>query len=224
MTSFVVTQGGAATADLLGFLLPEAQREGVRILAGGDRASTVALGRSLLATRQQSVALLIEADTADASLAATMRADLEALLGSVSGPARFAVVLAVPSLEVVFWQPTVISELAGEDRGSNSGFLLVGQLRPRHILSLLTQEAQPNATLPQIAAGLSPQALSDLRSHELIRELVAFIGETEPLSPPHGAAGSASAGLHGAAEFGLVRPADLGSAMPRPEELKGMSG
>lgn len=103
MKTYVVVEQ-AADAATIAAAMPAQVRDQVQIVVGGDRSSATSLARSLLATRNRPVLLVLNSDTTNDAAVAEQNGMWRSLLADVALTAPHDLVLAVPELESVYFQ------------------------------------------------------------------------------------------------------------------------
>ena len=126
--TYVVTEGDTDVA-VLKRVLPEGIVASAEFVpAGGGMDSARSLARSLLASRQRPVALVVDADTSD-QLEVQERVDfLDYYLRQGAGATRFGVFAAVPEIEVLFFEDRAFVERIAQEHFSERAW----ELAKRH--------------------------------------------------------------------------------------------
>ncbi|NET33282.1 MAG: hypothetical protein F6K19_14885 [Cyanothece sp. SIO1E1] len=161
---------GPSDIHLLQCILPQGEVENVCFVDGKGKYGAESLARSLAATRDVPVALLIDADTSDETLIAQKRQDLTYLIRQISAGAPFRILLAVPTIETIFFADRKLLEQLLERQLTDLEWQL-GQRQPRELLETVAGANFVEGTL----ARLSKEQIESLRQHPLVEELMAFL-------------------------------------------------
>ena len=129
--------------------------------------SARSLARSLLASRQRPVALVVDADTSD-QLEVQERVDfLDYYLRQGAGATRFGVFAAVPEIEVLFFEDRAFVERIAQEHFSERAW----ELAKRHPKDCLTG----GPTIEALLADLPGETLHKIQQHALVRDLTEFL-------------------------------------------------
>ena len=161
---------GKTDLQILQRLLPGSAE--VTFVDGRGKYGAESLARSLAATRDLPVALVIDADTTSETLIAQKQQDLISLVDRVSLGAPFEVFQVVPSIETLFFADRSLLEQLINRELTDLEWQL-GQRQPKELLDGVVGDA---AEFVQAAiANLSESQLKILRQHSLIQRLAAFL-------------------------------------------------
>lgn len=161
---------GKLDIQILQRLLPGAAE--VTFVDGRGTYGAESLARSLAATRDLPVALVIDADTTSEVLIAQKQQDLMSLVGQVSLGAPFEVFQAVPSIETLFFADRSLFEQLIERQLTDLEWQL-GQRQPKELLDSVVGDSA--GFVQEAIANLSESQLKTLRQHPLIQRLTAFL-------------------------------------------------
>ncbi len=103
MTGFVVAEG-ELDCKLVELVLGACGFGSIKVVAGGGRSSAVSLACSILCSRRQPVALVVDAYTVVDRLSHSQEQDLESLLRYSAPDELWRVVLCKPEIEIVFFE------------------------------------------------------------------------------------------------------------------------
>ncbi len=165
--AYVVTEGKTDVA-ILKSLLPPNLVDQTGFVAGSGSYSAQTLAQSLLVAKQRPVALVVDADTEDVLSVQEKKDFLHEALNQVSPGVPFGVFVAVPEMEIVFFQEKPLLEKALHQSFSPLEWEM-SKSGPKKFLKLNNQDSE--TLLPT----LDPQTLGTLRQHPLIRDLSQFL-------------------------------------------------
>lgn len=179
--AFVVVTEGEKDKRLLEWLLQEelrAQPGEIRIINAGGWSAADALARSYLAAGDDTVALLVDADSTHPKGVQDRRMFLQSSLGMVGRGDRYRVFLAEPEIERLFFsEDWIIEALAGQPVSRED--LIRGEYESKRILDKLLGEQD----LREILGRLSDEARAAMREHPPVRDLLAFLEEVRRGTP-----------------------------------------
>lgn len=172
MTCHIVTEGQSDAEVVKALLRPESEQcpGKLRVWAAGGWSAADSLARTVLVTRAEPVALLVDAGTVDESRVAERMAFLEASLRQVGGERGWQVLVAVPEVEGLLFQDRgTLERLIGKQ--VTEAQMLRGRYEPTRVLRELTGGKSAAEAL-QSASDLD---LSALREVPWVRELRSFL-------------------------------------------------
>jgi hypothetical protein len=169
MITYVVVEG-ESNKQLLEHLLPEDITQHI-VIAPASRGNAQVLASSMLMTRKNPVALVVDANTEVTNIIEQRRAYLMQYLGSnlASADSVYEVFIAVPMLEIILVYDKEILEyhlrrpLADEEVAKAKHELLT------YIATIIHDD------IPNLKSVLIPPVLEKARQHPLIVELCQFI-------------------------------------------------
>jgi hypothetical protein len=164
----------SSDAEILRNVLPAAALESVQVVESKSDYDAESRAMSLLAEKRLPVVLVLNARTNDESMIQQRQADLGYLLRSYAGPVPFKLAIAVPELEVIFFQDRrLIETLIGKTLTD-----LEWQFAQRHPQELLdTVAGGKTAFVENVLNLMTEEELQLLRQHPLIEELNAFLSK-----------------------------------------------
>jgi hypothetical protein len=175
MKAYVVTEGPLDVA-LLGRLLPEDLQQDVLLVQGGGLSSAKSLARSLLVSRRTPVVLVMDADSVVPEVIEERRQSAEEIIGGVAAHVPNKVVVAIPTLEAVFFRdPAILERLLG--RPVSEDVRLVARYDPKGGLERLLGTTCTLQKREELLAALTPEDLAVLQQSEPIKELMDFLTE-----------------------------------------------
>jgi hypothetical protein len=173
MTAYIVCEG-ALDAQLLKQVLPEGLLSNVEIIPAGGLSAGKSLARSLIVRRQVPVALVIDADVVAPDQVEERLKDIEEIVGSVAANTLFKVILAVPTIEMLFFQDvSLLSRLLGY--APSPELLSLAIYQPAQALSQLIAQSPNYQSQAQLIGQLSHENLELLRQAPVIQALIQFL-------------------------------------------------
>lgn len=169
--AYIIVEG-ATDAAILKKLLPANLLKDVDIMVGGGAYGARSLAFSLLAKRQQPVALVLDADTNDEQLIRE-RMDFSRWSlqqGSVNTP--FEVFIAKPTIEAVFFQDRSLLETVTQHKFTELEWKLA-KLQPQEILA--NEPGGKLQAVQRLLDSLNNESIEILRQHPLIQSLTTFL-------------------------------------------------
>jgi hypothetical protein len=153
----------------------------VQFVAAGGRSAVASMARSLLVSRPDPVAVVMDADTLDERTIREHEEIYYDLLRSVAHNTPFRLFFAAPELEVVFFtDPAIIRRVFHRDL--SEGELDVARSRPKVVL----QRLLPNVdvmTRAQLATILDAETVRKIAEHPLLIALIDFLGHPKTWKP-----------------------------------------
>jgi hypothetical protein len=173
MTTYLVCEG-ADDAELLKRVLPEQLLSHIEVIPAGGLYAIKSLARSLIVRRQAPVVIVIDADVITPEQVEERRKDTEEILESVAANTPVKVILAIPTIEIVFFQDiSLLSHLLGYMPSQDMIDLAIYQ--PRKALAQLITQSQKCQSQSQLIGQLTPQDLEALRKNSVFQELIQFL-------------------------------------------------
>jgi hypothetical protein len=174
--AYIVVEGPTDAAILRKILPPESLQQ-VKFIDGEGKYSAVSMARKLLMTEQIPTVLVIDADTDQKSMIHEQQ-DLDYLLRQTAGGTPFLILMAVPAIEVLFFQDRgFLEQLLGKTL-TDLEWQLARQ-QPKQLLNVLQGGYQ--RFVEMAIANLNDEALITLRQHPLVQDLIKFLGTLETL-------------------------------------------
>lgn len=173
MIAYIVCEGNS-DVELLQRVLPNELLNGIEIVAAGGLSAIKSLSRSLLVRRQAPVAIVADADSIAPDLVQERRSSIEELVESVAIDTPVKVILAVPSIEIIFFQDErLLSRLLGYEPSQEILNLAISQ--PHSVLMQLLTQPHGRYNQSHLLAQLTSDDIQHLRSHPVIREIIQFL-------------------------------------------------
>jgi len=173
LTCHIVTEGDLDRLLLERLLADLLASKVVQIWNSHGYNAALSTARSLAAVRCVPVALVVDADTISGEGIADRRSYLEEALGSAAASAPWSVFLAIPELEITFYDaPGVIESTFGVTLNELQRELARVQPK-RELEKLMTQRQITSRT--QLLDLLSQEQIALLRETPLIRDIREFV-------------------------------------------------
>lgn len=181
MTRTYIVVEHPTDAVILRAILPETLLEEAKFVNGQGRYGAESMARKLLITERLPTVLVIDADAEHTAIVQEQQQDLDCVLRQAAAGIPYQILLAVPEIEVVFFQDRKILEsLLGHQLTDLEWHL--AQQQPKALLD----------TLPGGSSAFVTQTLMDLedghrevfRQHPLLQKLSQFLAAQRNLSDP----------------------------------------
>lgn len=182
MKAYVIAES-RFDAALLTKLLGPAILKTVAVAESGDISSSISLARSAIAVRQKPIAFFADSDALADHAIERRRQEIGELIGLAAGSTPFKVILAVPEIEVLFFQSTEMAERIFGKTFSGTE-LEFAQLQPAKTFKELTSQRSGE----EILALLNEEDVALMSNAPPIQELLSFLAqlpdevETEPFA------------------------------------------
>ncbi|MDJ0618882.1 MAG: hypothetical protein QNJ63_19430 [Calothrix sp. MO_192.B10] len=179
MTVYIVCEGNL-DAQLLKRVLPEELLNNVEIVPAGGLSAVKSLARSLIVRRQSPVAVVMDADVITPEKVEERRQDTEEILTSVAANTPVKVILAVPTIEIIFFQDVpLLSRLLGY--APPKDILSLAAEQPKKALTQLISQSKKYQNQSQLIEQLTNEDIEILHKTPFIQEIIQFfqsVGET----------------------------------------------
>lgn len=173
MITYIISEG-SFDAQLLKAVLPGKLLNDVEIVSAGGVSAVKSLARSLVVRRQVPVIIVVDADSVVPDLVQERLNDIEEIVKSVAVNTPVKVILAVPEMEVIFFQDaTLLSRLLRCQISQEVLNLAVFQ--PKKALEQLLSQSGNIKDRSQIIGKLSQEDIEILRSSSVMQEIVHFL-------------------------------------------------
>ncbi len=173
MTAYIVCEGGR-DAQILKRLLPKELVGNVEIVAAGELSAVKSLARSLVVRRQSPVAIVADADATIPEQVEQRLKDTEEIVRNIAVNTPVKVILAVPTLEVIFFQDvSLLSRLLGY--APSQDILNLGAYQPWQALKQLISQSNHLQSQSQLVEQLTNEDLEVLRKAPVIQEVIQFL-------------------------------------------------
>ncbi len=164
-------------AAILRSILPPKSLQQVKFINGESKYGAVSMARKILMTEYIPTVLVIDADTDHESMTHEHR-DLEYLLRQVSSETPFQILMAIPAIEVLFFQDRGFLEQLLGKTFTDLEWQLASQ-QPRQLLN--TFQGGYQKFVETAISHLNEDAIAMLRQHPLIQDLIKFLITLEGL-------------------------------------------
>lgn len=169
MKAYIVCEGNS-DKKLLEAILPKELLKDVEIVAAGGLSAIKSLSRSLLVRRQVPVAIVADADSVDPDLIQERIKSIEELVKGVAVDTPVKVILAIPALEIIFFQDDLLlSRLLGYKPSED--LLSLSTSQPYQVLRDLLYPSTYRSTIDR----LTGDDLDILRKAPVIQEIINFL-------------------------------------------------
>lgn len=180
MNAYIVCEGDF-DAQLLRAVLPEELLDEVEIVSAGGLSAVKSLARSLLVRRQVPIAIVVDADAISTDLVQERRNSIEEIVESVAVDTPIRVILAVPTIEIVFFQNSLLlSRLLGVE--PSQSILELATSQPRKALEHLFAKSRNSHSLSQIIKQLTDEDIEILRAASVIQEITNFLQSVQEIA------------------------------------------
>ncbi len=167
---------GAGDRAIVRALLPPALLECLSIVETGSRADLASVVRTLLVKHREPVAVLANTYSVDTGVTHERYTTLEYLVHAVAGGVPYRLILAIPELEVIFFEvPDVLTRIFPDADLSSHLVFYKGQ--PKQALALLFKQGGGPKDLPALLDAFTDADVERLRQVTPIAELIAFAEE-----------------------------------------------
>lgn len=168
--AYLVTEQ-ASDATILRSVLPESALESVQFVESKSDYDAESGAMSLLAEKRLPLVLVLNA-TNDESIIQQRQADLGYLLRSYAGPVPFKLAIAVPELEVIFFQNRALIENSLNQTFTDLEWQFV-QRHPQELLETLPEGKA--AFVERMLRVLNEEQLQEIRQIPLIQGITEFL-------------------------------------------------
>jgi hypothetical protein len=173
MIAYIVCEG-ASDVELLRLVLPKELLNSVEIVAAGGLSAIKSLSRSLVVRRQVPIAIVADADSVDPDVVQERRNSIEEIVKSVAIDTPVKVILAVPSIEIIFFQDSsLLSRLLKYEPSPEMLSLATSQ--PKKALQQLLSQSQRNHSQSLLFQQLTNEDIEILRKTPVIQEIIHFL-------------------------------------------------
>jgi hypothetical protein len=173
MTAYLVCEGDR-DAQLLKRVLPEEILNNVEIIPAGGLSAIKSLARSLIVRRQAPVAIVIDADVIAPEQVEERLKDAEEIVESVAANTPVKVILAVPAIEIIFFQDvSLLSRLL--EYSPSQEMLSLAIYQPWQALTQLISQSNKYQSQSGLIEQLTNEDLEILRKTPVIQEIIQFL-------------------------------------------------
>ncbi len=175
MIAYIVCEG-TSDVELLRKTLPKELLDEVGFVAGGRLSSVKSLARSLIVRRQVPIAIVADADSIVPSLIQERISGLEELMESVAINTPVKAILAVPSIDIIFFQDTaLLCRALGYEPSQEVLNLAISQ--PKQVIQQLIAQSQMSYSqfTQQFTQQFTNEDLEVLRKSPVIEQMIQFL-------------------------------------------------
>jgi hypothetical protein len=173
----VLTESESEAALLARILEAEHRAGAVESRRAAPPSSLYSAARTLLAVRNEPVAVLLDAGSTAPEAADRRRLAAEEVIGEAAGAAPSRILVAVPALEaLLFRRPDALARAYGT---ISPGLLELGRVSPRDALEKLDPSGSASRASCDIIRALDDHDIAALRAESPIRDLLEFLGESQ---------------------------------------------
>lgn len=173
---------GVCEVELLRRLLPAEWHASLVFVPVARAASIPSLARSILATRRQPVAVVLDSDSLSPDLIHDRRQNMQELIQVAAPSVPAKVVMAVPQLEaILFHDPQLLPKVL--ERAFTPELVARARFEPAVVLKELLAQSAGMSTLAQLLNALSPQDVETLKAAPPVRELNEYLQRVLKMSP-----------------------------------------
>jgi hypothetical protein len=172
MIAYIVCEG-IFDAQLLKRVLPQELLDNVEVVSAGGISAVKSLARSLIVRRQVPVAIVVDADVAPDLVQERLK-NIEEIVESVSVNTPVKVIIAVPEIEIIFFQDSLLlSRLLGYEPSQD--MLTCAAFEPRKTLEKLLSQSPKNYSYSEIISELTNKDIEIIRKASIIQEVIHFL-------------------------------------------------
>ncbi len=173
MITYIICEG-SFDAQLLKTVLPANLLTDVGVVAVGRVSGVESLARSLVVRRRVPVVIVVDADSVVPELVQQRRKDIEETVESVSINTPVKVVMAVPEMEIIFFQDvSLLSRLLGYI--PHQDILDRAVIQPKQALEELIARSELIHDRSQILDRLTNKDIEILQLSSVMQEIVHFL-------------------------------------------------
>jgi hypothetical protein len=169
--AYIVT-ASEAVGNLLKTILPEAVVSDVYFVNGESPYGAESMTSTILTLKRLPVVLIMNANTTNESLIHEQAEELSYLLRQSAAGVPFKLAIAVPEIEVIFFQDRQFVEELAQKQFTDLEWQLI-QRHPQELLNILPGGSA--AFVKTALCSLNEYRLQLLQQHPLIQEIVRFL-------------------------------------------------
>jgi hypothetical protein len=174
MNLCVISQGNTAGKLLATLIAEEQSRGGVEVRVATGQSSFYSYARTLLAVKRIPVAVVMDADTPEPEAALERQQSAEEVIGDAASGVPFRVIVAVPSLDILFFQrPELLRRVFGD--AINEHVMELAQLSPKRTIQKLAPDQSYEDVRTELLRAMDASDVQALRESPPIRDLRDFI-------------------------------------------------
>jgi predicted ATP-dependent endonuclease of OLD family len=171
MIAYIVCEG-ISDAQLLQQILPKELLNDVEIVAAGGLSAIKSLARSLIVRRQLPVLIVVDADSVEPNVIHERLNSIEEIVKSVAISTPVKVILAVPTIEIIFFEDIgLLSDLLEYSPSQAQKMMNLAKSQPDKAIHKFLKRSQRNELINQ----LTDDNLEILRKVPFIQEIIYFL-------------------------------------------------
>src|SRR5262249_40554258 len=148
---------------ILKAVIPDESLEDVFLASAGGRSYIASIARTVLATRQKPVAVVIDTDAVAQRLISEQVRTMQDLLHDVAAGVPTKVVPMIPEIETIFFQaPGLLPRIFGAPLSEE--IRLLARFSPKEALGRLFQHSSGPKTIGELLNALDDDGIDSLRS------------------------------------------------------------
>ncbi|WP_088241138.1 hypothetical protein [Calothrix rhizosoleniae] len=169
---------GNLDAQLLKRVLPEELLNNVEVVPAGGVSALKSLARSLIVRRQSPVAVVMDADVIAPEKVEERLKDIEEVVVSVAANTPVKVILAVPTIEIIFFQDdSLLPQLL--EYAPDQDILKLAVYQPKQALTQLISQSTQYESQSQLIEQLTNEDIEILHKTPVIQEIIQFLQSLE---------------------------------------------
>jgi len=173
MIAYIICEANFDT-QLLKAVLPKELLNNVEVVNADTISNIKSLARSLIVRRQVPVVIVVDADSVDPDLIQERCNNIQKIVESVSINTPVKVILAIPEMETIFFQDTILlSRLLGLELAQE--IIILAKFQPRQALKELLSQSKNYHDQSQLMNQLANEDLKIIRKAPVIQELIQFL-------------------------------------------------
>ncbi|MFM7437509.1 MAG: hypothetical protein ACKO2V_02750 [Snowella sp.] len=175
MIAYIVCEG-STDVKLLQRILPQELLKDVEIVPAGGLFAIKSLARSLVVSRQVPVAIVADADTVDSNVIQERISSIEEMVQSVAIHTPVKVILAVPSIEIIFFEDIgLLSHLLEYDPSQAQEMMNLAKSQPDKAIGKFLDRSHEYSKRNGLINQLTNDDLEILRKVPFMQEIIYFL-------------------------------------------------
>lgn len=180
MKVYVVTESNIE-ANLIKHLIPADIKSTVHVSAAGGRSTAISYAQSILMSRNNPVAIVLDADTLDKNRILEQKWVFFDLLRTRLQQTPCKVFLAIPEIEIIFFQNTnLLSKIVNVEIRQDE--IQEAQYKPKYILDKILSRSNIQ-NKHELIEHIDISYAKELKKHLLIRSLMKFLNKPSSWKP-----------------------------------------
>jgi hypothetical protein len=177
MIAYVVAES-RFDVELLRRLLDEGLRRDVEFIEGSGIDGVTSMARTLISHYRRPIAIVIDADASQEEAVRTRRQSMEEVVGSVAGRIPVGVIVAVPEIEIIFFEaPGLLQRLYPNSLPPT--ILEMASLSTRRAIKMLDPSASLQSFRQRVLMEMTDEDIASLRETSVLRELSGFLRKVQ---------------------------------------------